>query len=345
MPTHSMPETGVSTVVFEAHGGDCDKLDDRIAGCIVFAEQHSDVEVLSFISSDDAASDDAAPDNMKIIRADNPARTAVEQFAELEDCALVTMGDTGGMVKAAIRKPGRYHNAIHPPLCCVMPNLDFAREGQLVFADVGGANLPIDNHPYMAFVGLATHVVAKYTARLAGTNGNFALDNVGHEDGKGGDTMKRCGDMLRALFGPLYVGFCEPHMAILPMPSVDGLITCGTTGNIALKTAEMAYLIIAARIKAFCKQQVEDPLDKALIGQLMQSSLDVSQYNGAYFIGVRKPMFIGHGGAKLSAVTAALKRAADPSTKQIWWAFENDELVVETMAKIRELPRPLKAAQ
>jgi glycerol-3-phosphate acyltransferase PlsX len=174
-------------------------------------------------------------DPSRLSRADTTVRAAVAAVVERTADAVVSAGDTGATVTAAVLGFGRWPEVRRPALVATLP----AVAGPVVLLDVGGS---LEVRP----ATLARHAMlgAVYAAVVHGVREpRIGLLSVGTEAGKGDRARRAADPMLAAALlppGARYVGLVEGYDVAVGNRA-DVIVTDGFTGNVLLKGIEGAY--------------------------------------------------------------------------------------------------------
>lgn len=174
---------------------------------------------------------------IRAIRPDTTVRAGIAAITSGDADALVSAGNSGATVTAAVVGLGRTHGVRRPALAALIP----AKSGPLILLDVGAsADLSASQLTQHAALGVG------YARRLLGLpTVRVGLLNIGAEEGKG-DRARRAADAaLRDAKLPEsidYVGNVEGHDIPLGGPA-DVVVTDGFTGNVLLKAIEGAYAL------------------------------------------------------------------------------------------------------
>jgi glycerol-3-phosphate acyltransferase PlsX len=156
---------------------------------------------------------------------DASVRVAVAELAAGRCCAVVSAGNTGATLTAALLGLGRLPGLRRPAVGAVLPVGDHG----CVLVDAGATP---DAQP-AALLANARMGVAY--ARVRGVaHPRVGLLNVGTEPHKGSELTKAAYDLLGAVDG--FVGNVEPDGVLAG--HVDVVVTDGFTGNVLLKTVE-----------------------------------------------------------------------------------------------------------
>jgi len=121
----------------------------------------------------------------------------------------------------------------------------------------------------------------------------IALLNIGLEENKGNDTLKKTFTILKenVLKNFEFVGYVEGNHIM--DGNVDVIITDGFTGNIALKTAEGTANFITKSLK-YSLSKLSILLSYSSFKKF-KDKLDPRKYNGAIFVGLQSPVVKSHG--------------------------------------------------
>ena len=141
-------------------------------------------------------------------------------------------------------------------------------------------------------------------------NPKIALLNIGVEEIKGNDQVKRTAHMLAESRLLNYVGYVEGHQ--IYTGEVDLVVCDGFVGNVALKASEgLAKLMLITLKDAF-----RQTWWRAILGWLMRpvwrqlkGKMDPSRYNGASLLGLNGIVVKSHGSADVKAFEYAIQEA------------------------------------
>lgn len=216
--------------------------------------------------------------------------------------AFVSMGNTGGVLAAALLHLGRIPGVMRPALSTVYPTV----KGFCFMLDVG-ANT--DCRPQwlqqFAFMG------SIYAERVLGVaQPKVGLVSNGEEETKGSQLVQEAHQLLKETPGLHFIGNVEgkdiaPGMA-------DVVVTDGFTGNVIIKLSEG----LAWMFKTLAREELQrSPV--ALLGGLLARGafdgladrLDYAKYGGAPLLGVDGVVIVGHGRSNALAVRNAIRVA------------------------------------
>jgi len=223
--------------------------------------------------------------------------------------ACVSAGNTG-----ALMAMGRYllktlPGISRPAICKSMP----VSSGRTYMLDLG-ANIetrPEQLHQFALMGSVLANADEAVRPRVA-------LLNVGVESGKGPALVQAADALLAGDPNIHYTGFIEGHD--IYSGRVDVVVCDGFTGNIALKASEGVARLIRDKIQAGVKSRWWYRLALLPLRPLLRQwrrELDPSAYNGAIFLGLRRPVIKSHGGADDFAFSQALRVAIEQVEQRV----------------------------
>jgi glycerol-3-phosphate acyltransferase PlsX len=136
-----------------------------------------------------------------------------------------------------------------------------------------------------------------------------ALLSIGEEEGKGNELVKSVYDALEGSDG--FVGNCEGRD--IPEGLVDVVVTDGFTGNVALKLYESAGAVLFREVRGALQSSFRARLGGMLARPALRrlhKKFNADEYGGAYLLGVRGLVVIGHGNASGYAIANAIRMGA-----------------------------------
>jgi len=224
--------------------------------------------------------------------------------------ACISAGNTGALMSAGLFIVGRTPGIDRPALSPTLPTLD--GKG-FVFLDVG-ANVDATPKQLVQY-GVMGSI---YAEKVRGVKKpRVGLLNVGTEDQKGNDLMKRTfTDMQEA---PIhFIGNVEARDLLDGV--ADVVVADGFSGNIALKTIEGTAMMVFSLLKETFMSSVKTKLAAGLIKNDLRSlrdKLDYSEYGGAGLFGLKSPVIKAHGSSKQRAIYNAIKQAGHMVENQV----------------------------
>ncbi len=245
---------------------------------------------------------------------DSSTRVAIQQVKEGAAQAAVSAGNTGALMAIARYLLKTLERIERPAIATQIPN---ARGGATTVLDLG-ANVDCTAEHLLQFAVMGSALVSVLNNDDRPTVG---LLNIGEEAIKGGDEIKRAGELLRAAAaaGDLnFVGNVEGNDIF--KGTADIVVCDGFVGNVALKTTEG----LATMIMQFLREEfTRNPLTRLAAAlsypvlKALKKRLDHRRYNGAALLGLRGLVFKSHGSADALAFEQALCRAYDAASNQL----------------------------
>ena len=174
-----------------------------------------------------------------------------------------------------------------------------------IIAD-GGANADCKPINLVEFAGMS-NIYAKKVLGLQ--NPRVALANVGIEEGKGNDLVKKTYEELKKL-DLNFIGNIEARELI---NSYTDIVVCdGFTGNILLKSAEGIAMSILGLLKETFLSSTKGKLGALLLKddlRKLKSMMDYAEYGGAPLLGVNGGVIKAHGSSDAKAIKNAINQA------------------------------------
>ncbi len=245
---------------------------------------------------------------------DSSMRVAIQQVKDGQAQAAVSAGNTGALMALARYLLKTAEGIDRPAIAYPMPN---AKGGATTVLDLG-ANVDCTEQHLLQFAVMGSALVSALRHVEAPTVG---LLNIGEEDIKGSEVIKRAGELLRsaARNGDLnFHGNVEGNDIF--KGTTDIVVCDGFVGNVALKTSEG----LAAMIGAFLREEFSRNLLTKLAALValpvlaaFKRRVDHRRYNGAALLGLRGLVFKSHGSADDFAFGHALERAYDAARNQL----------------------------
>jgi glycerol-3-phosphate acyltransferase PlsX len=235
---------------------------------------------------------------------DSSMRVAVNLVKSGEAHAAVSAGNTGALMAVSRFVLKTIPGIDRPAIATVLPNM---KGGYTYVLDLG-ANVDCTPEQLMQFGVMGAMLVAAVEHKERPSVG---LLNIGVEDIKGNETVKRAGELLRAS-GLNFYGNVEGDD--IYKGTTDVVVCDGFVGNVLLKASEgVAMMIVGFLRQEFTRNPwrmlvawMAKPVRTALRGRM-----DPGKYNGASLLGLRGIVIKSHGSADLYAFGQALERAVD----------------------------------
>jgi phosphate acyltransferase len=231
--------------------------------------------------------------------------------------ACVSAGNTGALMAVARYVLKTMEGIERPAIAYAMPN---QADGTTTVLDLG-ANVDCTAEHLLQFAVMGGALAAAMQGDNDDHEPSVGLLNIGEEIIKGGETIRRAGELLRAAQAAGHVNFIgNVEGNDIYKGSCDVVVCDGFVGNVMLKTSEG----LATMITEFIRQEFgRGPLSKiaALIAmpvlKRFKARVDPRRYNGAALLGLRGLVFKSHGSADPLAFEHALHRAYDAARHRL----------------------------
>ena len=228
-------------------------------------------------------------------------RMAIDLVKHGQAQACVSAGNTGALMGTAKFVLKTLPGIDRPAICGVLPT----RKGVVYVLDLG-ANADCTPDHLLQFAVMGAALVEAVEERPRPTVG---LLNIGSEEIKGNEVVKKAGELLRASTLNFY-GNVEGND--IYNGTTDVVVCDGFVGNVALKTSEGLARMMGDFIK---EEYSRGPFTRfaALVSlpviRAFRRRLDHRRYNGATLVGLRGIVVKSHGSADRFAFATALGRA------------------------------------
>ncbi len=251
----------------------------------------------------------------EVVKMDDPINVALRgkkdsslrQMAELvkrgEADAGVSAGNTGALMAVSRFVLKTLPGIDRPAIATTLPS----SRDRTYMLDLG-ANVECEPEHLLQFsiMGAALVGAVEHKERPS-----IGLLNIGEEDIKGNDVVKRAGELIKAS-GLNFHGNVEGDD--IYKGTVDVVVCDGFVGNVALKSSEGLARLIAQQLRATFRKNLFTRL-MALIAlpalHAFKRKLDPRRYNGASLLGLNGIIIKSHGSADAFAFEQAITKAVD----------------------------------
>jgi glycerol-3-phosphate acyltransferase PlsX len=228
-------------------------------------------------------------------------RVAIDLVKAGRAHACVSAGNTGALMGTAKFVLKTLPGIDRPAICAVLPT----RKGQVYALDLGAnADCTPEHLQQFAIMGATLVRVVEDIP-----NPTVGLLNIGAEEIKGNEVVKRAAELLRA--SPInFHGNVEGDD--IYKGTTDVVVCDGFVGNVMLKTSEGLAKMLGDALKQEFTRGVGSKLAAALAWPVIQRfrrRFDHRRFNGAALLGLRGIVLKSHGSADRFAFAAALARA------------------------------------
>ncbi|HEX6705388.1 MAG TPA: phosphate acyltransferase PlsX [Albitalea sp.] len=222
--------------------------------------------------------------------------------------ACVSAGNTGALMAVSRYLLKTLDGIDRPAIAAVMPN---KLGGYTTVLDLG-ANVDCTAEHLLQFAVMGSALVSAVDGKEDPTVG---LLNIGEEEIKGNEAIKKAGELLRAVGAAGHMNFLgNVEGNDIFKGSIDIVVCDGFVGNVALKTSEGLASLIASFLKEEFKRNaltlLAGAVARPVLNRLAQR-LDHRRYSGGALLGLRGLVFKAHGSSDAFAFEQALNRAYD----------------------------------
>lgn len=230
---------------------------------------------------------------------------AVESVKKGDAVAAVSAGNTGALMAFSMLALRKMKGVYRPAMTALWPTI----KGRCVVLDIG-ANLEADADQLVSFSIMGEAYARAITGKKRPTIG---LLNIGSEDDKGGDTLRRAADLLSDPdLGLDFRGFIEGND--ISMGKVDVVVTDGFTGNVALKAAEGTAHLVVSYVKDALTENWLSKLGAVFASaglRKLKDKMNPSRVNGGVLLGLKGVVVKSHGGSDAEGMASALTLAVN----------------------------------
>lgn len=242
---------------------------------------------------------------------DSSMRVALDLVEKQQVQACVSAGNTGALIAMAHFVLKMLGGVERPALVSALPTT----VGSPVFMLDLGATVNCDSDTLFQFAVMGA-VMAEEVEGIA--KPKVALLNMGEEEIKGSDQIKRTSLLLSECPDINYIGYIEGNDIF--SGKADVIVCDGFVGNVALKTCEGVAKLIIKRLEHALKNSMSAHLFGWMIKPLLKSigsGVNPDHYNGASLIGLRGIVVKSHGNATKEAFLSAIRQAVREVERQV----------------------------
>ena len=235
-------------------------------------------------------------------RRDSSMYKALELVKLGEALACVSGGNTGALMAFGCVLLGTLPGIDRPAIISAIPT----ESGHCYLLDLG-ANIHCSAEQLLQFAQMGSAMVSAVDSIQFP---RVALLNIGIEEIKGNDQVKKAAQLIQTVGNLNYIGYIEGGEVF--KDRADVIVCDGFTGNIALKSNEGLARLIGGKLK----QSFSKNLYRRLLGLLakpvlqeLQQQIDPGRRNGASLLGLKGVVVKSHGSASSRHFEAALNQA------------------------------------
>ena len=276
------------------------------------AKQTSDIQSRITLSDcEEIVSMDENPVHALRHKKNSSMRRTLDLVKNDEADACVSGGNTGALLSMAHYVLKTLPGIIRPALITLVPTIN---NGKVYFLDLG-ANINCDPEVLFQYA-LMGSVLAEQIANI--DKPKVALLNVGAEEIKGNEQVKKTAKLLSDTKNINYIGYVEGNDIF--SQKADVIVTDGFAGNVALKSWEGLVNFVIQEIKTASQQSWLSKIVAKMAMPLFRHiyiRMKPDQYNGASLLGLRSTVIKSHGNASTEACYYAMVQAINEAQQEV----------------------------
>ncbi len=240
--------------------------------------------------------------------------------------ALVSLGNTGGMVAASTIRLRMLPGVDRPAIATVMPS----EKQEFILIDAG-AN-PDCKPLHLAQFAIMGNIYSRELLRRK--TPRVGILSNGTEEGKGTELTREAARMCAKL-DLNFIGYVEGHD--LYSDRVEVVVTDGFTGNIVLKTSESLakgiFRLLKSELTATPVRKLGAYLSRDAF-RALKKRMDPEVYGGAPLLGLNGNVIKAHGSAQERAIMNAIRVAGETVSHHI------NDLIIKDIAVASSILAP-----
>jgi glycerol-3-phosphate acyltransferase PlsX len=247
---------------------------------------------------------DEPPAQAMRYKKDSSMRVAIDLVKEGVAQAAISAGNTGALMAISRFVLKTIPGIDRPAIATVLPN----QKGTFTYVLDLGANVDCTPEQLMQFGVMGAMLVAAVEHKEQPSVG---LLNIGVEDIKGNETVKRAAELLRSS-GLNFHGNVEGDD--IYKGTTDVVVCDGFVGNSVLKASEGVAKMITGFLREEFKRNPWNMLAALMatpVINALRARMDPARYNGATLVGLKGIVIKSHGSADKRAFAHALDSALE----------------------------------
>jgi len=252
---------------------------------------------------------DESPASALRNKKDSSMRVAVDLVKSGEAHACVSAGNTGALMAVSRFVLKMLPGIDRPAIISALPTM----RGSTYVLDLG-ANVDCGPEHLLQFAIMGATLVSAVEHK---DRPSVGLLNIGEEDIKGNEVVKRAAELLRAS-GLNFIGNIEGDG--IYKGAADVVVCDGFVGNVMLKASEG----IVQMVRVFIREEFMRSTLTRLVGAIVvpvlrafRQRLDPRRFNGATLLGLRGIVVKSHGSADIFGFERAIERAAEEVRNEV----------------------------
>lgn len=235
---------------------------------------------------------------------DSSMRVAINLVKQDIAQACVSAGNTGALMAIARFVLKTLPGIDRPAISAVLPTMK--PDTKVRVLDLG-ANVDSEVEYLLQFAVMGS-VLSSAVDNIK--NPTVGLLNIGAEEIKGNEQVKKAAQLLAVTSGINYIGYVEGDEIYKGI--ADVVVCDGFVGNVALKVTEGALKLMGQYIKEAFKRNWLTRLSGLMalhVLKRLRKRMDPARYNGASLVGLQKIVIKSHGSANKIAFVNAIHEA------------------------------------
>ena len=247
---------------------------------------------------------------------DSSMRVALNLVKSGRAQACVSSGNTGALMAMARFVLKTLPGVNRPAIVYALPsfNADTGVMQRVHMLDLG-ANIDCDAQNLFEFAIMGS-ILASAVENIS--NPRVALLNIGEEEIKGLEPIKKAAKLLTDEDKINYTGFIEANDIFFD--KADVIVCDGFIGNVSLKTTEGTARLLSKMLKQSLSNSIIGRITAVLALPLLwrvKNKFDIRRYNGASLLGLQGIVIKSHGGAGSIAFGTAINEAVAEVSKDV----------------------------
>ncbi len=299
-------------------------------GPVLSRSQGTTGTAIEIVEASEVVGMDEAPAQALRRKKNSSMRVAIDLVKEGRADACVSAGNTGALMAIASVVLRTLPGIDRPAICSALPS----KRGHTYVLDLG-ANVDCSPEHLLQF-GIMGAMLASAIDGIE--RPSVGLLNIGEEDIKGHDVVKRAGELLKASHLNFY-GNVEGDD--IYKGTTDVVVCDGFVGNVALKSSEGLAKMLGGILK---EEFQRDPVSKLAglvalpVLKRIKHRVDPREYNGATLVGLKGVVVKSHGGADAHgyerAIHCAVEEVRQDVLRRIIAELEADHAAMSSSAEI-----------
>lgn len=245
---------------------------------------------------------------------DSSMRVAITLVKDGRAQACVSAGNTGALMAVSRYVLKTMPGVDRPAICSILPN----QKNQPTYMLDLGANVDCEPVHLHQFAIMGSALVAALESK---PKPSIGLLNVGVEDIKGNDVVKKTAELLRADHERGLLNFYGNVEGNDIFKGTTDIVVCdGFVGNVTLKAIEGMGRFVKSTLTDAFRSSPLNMLGALIARGAMKSisaTMNPSNYNGGSLLGLRGLVFKSHGGADKYSYEWAIQRAFDAAKNDV----------------------------